>query len=370
MKAQKLSLLIAILLTACLFNSSTKVEGKVLSTSTSQIAETSAISTGTSPITETRVLSTSTSQIADTKTLSTSTSPILETKDLSTGSSQIQATTSDYIPLITKSATGVSQAIVVDHTSTDITKIPSGWIEAAKQKIVWIYVHTSYGSQLVTGAQYLSQYENSPLYNFLNHDGEAPISFSIPTQINPIALRMGNNSNWGYSAPDFTAMIRQHITSSNYGPNDIPVFMWSWCGQVAGMTPAEVQQYLDFMAWGESQYPQVTFVYMTDHTSSAYDQNAMNENNNMIRNYAKAHNKVLYDYNDIEIYQPDGTLPPGTPDGSCPWCQTWCDTHPGFCPNFSLMAECSHTHPLGCLLKSQALWWLSARLAGWNGQTQ
>jgi hypothetical protein len=265
---------------------------------------------------------------------------------------------------------GSSQAIIIDHTNTDITLIPSEWIETAKQKIAWIFVHTSHGSQLVTGAQYLSPYVNPPLYNFINRDGEAPYDFFIPTQVSPIALRMGNNSNWGYSAPDFTAMIQQHITSANYGPTDIPVFMYAFCGEVDYMTPGEVQQYLDGMAWGESTYPDVTFVYITDHADNGADQDVLNANANMIRDYVNTHNKILYDFNDIDKYQPDGTLPPGIPDDSCPWCQSWCDNHPGFCPDFSLMGDCAHSHKLNCLLKSRAMWWLSARLAGWDGQTK
>ena len=319
---------------------------------------------------------------------------------ISTSSYQIQASSNNYLPYIRKgqiiipsatpSATptatpsdtpgpsptatptptiGPGPAIIINHNNTDITMIPSGWIETAKQKIAWIFVHASHGGQLVTGAQYLSQYKNPPLYNFINRDGQAPNDFFIPTQTNPIALRMGNNSQYGYDAEYFTVMIQQHITSANYGPDDIPVFMVAFCAELGYMTPAEVQGYLDGMAWGESTYPQVTFVYMTGHADNAVDQNILNANNNMIREYVSSHNKILYDFNDIDAYQPDGTLPPGTPNDSCPWCTTWCDNHPGFCPDPSLMGICAHSHPLQCLLKSQAMWWVSARLAGWNGQT-
>jgi hypothetical protein len=247
--------------------------------------------------------------------------------------------------------------------------IPSVWIETAKQYVAWIFPHTSHGSQLITGAMYLSQYKNPPLYNFINRDGQAPSDFYIPPQTSPIALRMGDNSQLGYSGPDFTAAIQQHITSSNYGPNDIPVFMFAFCGELSTMTSAEVQQYLDSMTWGENTYPEVTFIYITGHADQWADQSVLNANNNMIRDYVIANNKILYDFNDIDTYQPDGSLPPETPDDSCPWCQTWCDNHPGFCPDPTLMGTCAHSHSLECLLKSQAMWWLSARLAGWDGQT-
>ncbi len=41
-------------------------------------------------------------------------------------------------------------AIIVDHTSTDLSKIPDYWLEQAR-KLTFHFAHTSHGSQLVTG---------------------------------------------------------------------------------------------------------------------------------------------------------------------------------------------------------------------------
>ena len=43
------------------------------------------------------------------------------------------------------------QMVIVDHTCTDISRIPSGWIAQAKSALRVTYGHTSHGSQLVTG---------------------------------------------------------------------------------------------------------------------------------------------------------------------------------------------------------------------------
>ena len=44
-------------------------------------------------------------------------------------------------------------AIVVDHTCTDLSRIPDHWLEQAKESVVWIYGSTSHGTQIWTGAQ-------------------------------------------------------------------------------------------------------------------------------------------------------------------------------------------------------------------------
>ena len=59
-----------------------------------------------------------------------------------------------FLPLVIKSTNPPPiTAIIVDHTSTDLSKIPAQWITQAKTMLRASYGHTSHGSQLITGMQ-------------------------------------------------------------------------------------------------------------------------------------------------------------------------------------------------------------------------
>ncbi len=291
--------------------------------------------------------------------------------------------------IVFRSAIFAAEPIIVDHECTDLSQIPNSAIEQAKSTLHIAYEHTSHGSQLIAG---MGGSNGTGLDNFLTNNP----NYAIPSGLYVWSdgpqtgfLDLDDDAMYGSDAgyyPTWVNNTRSYLGDPDSGTGrgtlhtDVNVVIWSWCGQVSGYSEQYmIDAYLAPMSQLELDYPGITFVYMTGHLDGSGANGNLHLRNQQIREFCRSNSKVLYDFADIESYDPEGLVNymeliandncdydsnnDKTRDAN--WALSWQSIHT---ENVDWWASgAAHSQNLNGNLKGFAAWWLWARLAGWNG---
>jgi hypothetical protein len=265
-------------------------------------------------------------------------------------------------------------AIIADHNApAAFWGIPASAITDAKATLHIAYGHTSHGSQLITGMD--------GLIGFMNGKGYPTNLYAWGYGGDPAALDLDDyamGGDVGYY-PDWVDNTRSYLGTPNPSTGrgithpETNVIIWSWCGQASSQTEQSmIDVYLAPMTQLEADYPGVKFVYMTGHLDGTGLTGNLYFRNQQIRNYCIANNKILYDFADIESYDPDGLVnymalnanDNCDYDGGHNWALDWQASHTINVDWY----DCSpaHSQALNGNRKAYAAWWLWARLGGWG----
>jgi len=265
--------------------------------------------------------------------------------------------------------------IIADHTVVDkYDEIPQYYIDKVKE--MWL-VYAGESHSLAVRKGLLSLETLDPKYAVSVVESGTPEAY---TTANLRASRAtwgdySRTSGWIYSYGEedwfsnTMAPIRTKagITYCNTNNLTIGAMGFGWCWDPAIYTTSDFNMYIDatdqYIAHCTTMgYPTKIF-FTTGTVDIYYDELGYQKylGNEMIRNHVKAGtDRILFDYADILCYD-EGSETPNT--------YTWNGhTYPIITNKNLNPVTTGHISATGSLRLAKAMWWMLARMAGWNGE--
>lgn len=243
-------------------------------------------------------------------------------------------------------------------------KIPEANINIVKQKLQIAYGHTSHGSQITTGMNGLNAFANAG--NLSTTYSQDLFHFNSSGTDEALAYLEGVlGGDVGYY-PAWVNETQTFIDNDTY--NDYNVIMWSWCGQASSRTEQTmIDTYLKLMSDFETANPEITFIYMTGHLDGTGVDGNLNQRNEQIRKHCHDNDSWLFDFADIESYDPDGNYyldkngndACSYSDGN--WATAWQNNHTENIDWYDCGG--AHTESINSNMKAYATWWLFVQIA-------
>jgi uncharacterized protein YjdB len=261
--------------------------------------------------------------------------------------------------------------IIADHTVVDkYADIPEYYLEQVK-RMLFVIAGESHSRGYTNGLESLEEQNANYAVNYANPP-EAPTS-SYLRLTHAVWGDVDHSTGWQdwigeedwYTSSAAISQIKTGITYCYNNNREISAIGFGWCydGGMTSSKPylAATQQYIDYCK--SNGYS--TKVYFT--TGPVDDWNSYGETgylksllHDSIRNYVKADpSRILFDYADILCYDNGGSTPnTATYNGH---------TFPIITPTNDTPDGTAHISSTGELRLAKALWWMLARIAGWDG---
>lgn len=237
------------------------------------------------------------------------------------GSSAGNSSTGAGNSSIAGGSSGGGAAILADHSTLGIDQIPQTDLDAARALSMSLD-HASVGSNIQNGMDDLETMD-STRYDYLNWDWHAR-----------------GNPGWQAKVDQFANWVAGNAP-------DYDVFQMKFCFID---DQAQWAYYRDAMLALESSYPSKIFIWWTMPITTSGDANR-DAFNAQVRSFCANNDKPLYDIAAIESHDPSGA--PIRVGG-------YEAMHTGY------TSDGGHLNATGRLRAAQGMWWIMARVAGWQ----
>lgn len=245
---------------------------------------------------------------------------------------------------------------LIDHNCTGLYDIPDEWITDVKDNIRLHYAHTSHGSQLTTGLELIES--DDPSFAVDIGTGYLPQTAGVLCVFDGQAGESYVTPELFWESHEGMEMTREVLDSNP----SINVCMWCWCSQMDYYGQEQVQAYLDSMSLLESEYPSVTFVYMTGNAQNTGDEGYNRyQRNRQVRQFCESGGRTLFDFADLDSWWYDAS--------TGQWEQntySWQGTSVPVEHEEFYGDEAGHTTYESCRQKGYAVWWMLATIRGWS----
>ena len=281
--------------------------------------------------------------------------------------------------------------------------IPTQYIDTARATLHIAYQHTSHGTHVTRGMLGLTTYKpgdnerfgikftsGGRSTDFSGTEGDGRLDFhDYAINVWPYNTDTPASSDLSYNETAFIQLTRNFLDAPEN--QEINVVMWSWCDildhDVSGNYLSGMQTLIDEygpggtrILSGQRSVP-VTFIFMTGHAN--YNDNIgpgkPRDQAELITEYCERNGYYCLDYYDIDTHDMEGRYwEDAGDDGNSPtggeFYQAWQDSHTLGEEWFENRDPMSgeyvpgehNTQHITANRKAYAMWWLLARIAGWD----
>jgi hypothetical protein len=291
----------------------------------------------------------------------------------------------------------LSQEYIADHRVASeevLRRIPKEYINKARNGLVVAFQHTSHGTHVSRSMYGLQDYKkgDKQLFGVSVNSEPGKLDFRSKAMVE-YAPEGVDGRDLSKAGKGFVQTTRNYLDAPENA--SVNVVMWSWCNIYNHDVKRE---YLDGMAaliaeygeggskvgtgQGQRKVP-VTFIFMTGHAMKNFNVGPRRPRNQAdeINAYCEANSQFCLDYYSIETHHPDGTYyEDANENGESDsyggnFLQDWQDAHilgedyfeNRFSPGSRGIYGSHTTQHITANRKAYAMWWILARIAGWDG---